>query len=94
MLIAGDLHHSVLKRGEFQTARVHSFNDSGAEFALLLAGKYHPAGPYGPYAYCDSGRPAVDCCLAADATAACSCGSGKPFQECCSVLAEVTASNP
>jgi len=89
VFVAGDLFHTVLKRGEFRTSRVHTFNDSGPEFAQLVAGTLHPVSQYGPCT-CDSGRPYIDCCLAPYATQPCTCGSGKPFQACCSVRAEVS----
>jgi SEC-C motif len=88
VFVAGDLFHAVLKRGEFTTSRVHRFNDSGAEFAQLVAGTLHPVSQYGPCSFCDSGRPYVDCHLASRATQPCPCGSGKPFQACCSVRAD------
>jgi hypothetical protein len=88
VFVAGDLFHAVLKRGEFTTSRVHRFNDSGAEFAQLVAGSINPVSQYGPCPFCYSGRPYVDCCLAPYATEACPCESGKPFQACCSVRAE------
>jgi SEC-C motif len=90
VFVAGDLFHAVLKRGEFTTSRVHRFNDSGAEFAQLVAGTLHPISQHGPCSFCDSGRPYVDCHLASRATQPCPCGSGKPFQACCSVRAEVS----
>ena len=96
VFVAGDLFHAVLKRGEFTTSRVHRFNDSGAEFAQLVAGTLHPISQYGPCSYCDSGRSFVDCHLASFATQPCPCGSDKPFEACCSVRAETastTASN-
>jgi hypothetical protein len=80
VFVAGDLFHAVLKCGEFTTSRVHRFNDSGAEFAQLVAGTLHPVSQYGPCCYCDSGRPYVDCHLASRATQPCPCGSGKLFQ--------------
>ena len=96
VFVAGDLFHAVLRRGEFTSSRVHRFNDSGAEFAQLVAGTLHPISQLGPCSFCDSGRPYVDCHLAPKATQPCGCGSGKPFQTCCSVRAETastTASN-
>ena len=91
VFVAGDLFHAVLKRGEFTTSRVHRFNDSGAEFAQLVAGTLHPISQYGPCSFCDSGRPYVDCCLASLASQPCLCGSDKPFQTCCSVRAETAS---
>jgi hypothetical protein len=88
VFIAGSLFHAVLKRGQFTTSRVHTFNDSGAEFAQLVAGTLHPISQYGPCSFCDSGRPYVDCCLTSIATDPCLCGSDKPFSACCSVRAE------
>ena len=92
VFVAGDLFHAVLQRGEFRTSRVHRFNDSGAEFAQLVAGTFHPISQYGPCPHCDSGQPYVDCCLAPFATQPCQCGSGEPFQACCSVHAETAVS--
>jgi hypothetical protein len=86
VFVAGSLFHAVLKRDSFTTSRVHTFNDSGAEFAQLVSGTLHPISQYGPCSYCDSGRPFVDCCLSA--TQPCPCGSDKPFAACCSVRAE------
>jgi hypothetical protein len=97
VFVAGDLFHAVVQRGAFTTTRVHRFNDSGAEFAQLVAGTFHPISQYGPCSYCDSGRPYVDCCLASIATQPCLCESGKPFRSCCSVRAETdvtTVGNP
>jgi hypothetical protein len=94
VFVAGDLFHAVLQRGEFRTSRVHRFNDSGAEFAQLVAGTFHPISQYGPCSFCDSGRPYVDCHLASFATQPCLCGSGKPFQDCCSVRAETASTTP
>jgi hypothetical protein len=93
VFVAGDLFHAVLKRGEFTTSRVHRFNDSGTEFAQLVAGTINPVSQYGPCSFCDSGRPYVDCCLAPYATQPCPCGSGKPFQACCSVRAETVSAS-
>jgi hypothetical protein len=93
VFVAGDLFHAVLKRGEFTTSRVHRFNDSGAEFAQLVAGTLHPISQYGPCTFCDSGRPYVDCHLASFATQPCPCASDKPFQACCSVRAETAPSS-
>jgi hypothetical protein len=92
VFVAGDLYHAVLKRGEFTTTRVHRFNDSGAEFAQLVAGTLHPISQYGPCGFCDSGRPYVDCHLDSFfVTQSCPCGSDKPFQACCSVRAETVS---
>jgi hypothetical protein len=91
VFVAGDLFHAVLKRGEFSQSRVHTFNDSGAEFAQLVSGTLHPVAQYSPCSYCDSGRPFVDCHLASLATEACPCGSDKPFEACCSVRAETVS---
>src|SRR5450759_491796 len=91
VFVAGSLYHAVLRRGEFTTSRVHTFNDAGAEFAQLVAGTLHPISQYGPCSYCDSGRPFVDCHLASFATQPCPCGSDKPFEACCSVRAEIVS---
>jgi hypothetical protein len=91
--VAGSLYHAVLQRGSFAVTRVHTFNDSGAEFAQLVSGTLHPVSQWGPCSLCDSGLAYVDCHLDSFfATQSCPCGSDKPFQACCSVRADTTAS--
>lgn len=90
VFVAGDLFHTVLKRGESRTTRVHTFNDSGPEFAQIVAGTLHPLSQNGPCP-CDSGRAYIDCCLAPYATQSCTCGSGQLFAACCSVRASEPA---
>lgn len=84
--VGGDVIHTVLRRGEATSRRVHRFNDAGAEFARMMAGSLHPVSQAGA-CDCGSGRRFVDCCLAEIADEPCPCQSGKVFAACCSITA-------
>jgi hypothetical protein len=86
VIVAGDVFHTRLGRGEITTRRVHRFADSGEEFAEMISGTQHPQAQMAA-CWCESGESYGDCHLAeryADGHT-CDCGSGKVFSECCSV---------
>lgn len=85
--VSGSLWLSTLKRGEFSSRRVHTWDDSGDNFRRMVAGSHHPISQAAPCCYCDSGLRGRDCCLArANAEhGSCLCGSGKPFEVCCRI---------
>ncbi|MCF6507372.1 SEC-C domain-containing protein [Blastococcus sp. MG754426] len=88
--VGGDVMLTALRRGESTTRRIHTFNDSGSDFARMMAGSLHPMSQASA-CECDSGRRFVDCCLAAIADEPCPCQSGKVFAACCSINADMSA---
>ncbi|MDP9430532.1 MAG: SEC-C metal-binding domain-containing protein [Actinomycetota bacterium] len=84
--VGGDVIHTTLRRGESSSRRVHRFNDSGPEFARMMAGSLHPVSQAAA-CDCGSGRSFVDCCLAQIADEPCPCQSGARFAACCSIAA-------
>jgi uncharacterized protein YchJ len=79
-----------VRRGEATNRRVYTFDDSGPEFACMMAGSLHPISQAGP-CECNSGRRFVDCCLAAIHAEPCPCQSGQTFARCCSITADDSA---
>lgn len=82
--VGGDVIHTTLRVGEAANRQIHRFNDSGAEFARMMAGSLHPVSQLAA-CDCGSGDRYVDCCLAAIAEEPCPCQSGTTFAHCCSV---------
>ncbi len=82
--VGGDVRHTILTPGAVSDARIHAFDDTGAEFEQMVAGSYHPIAQAAP-CQCGSGTAYVDCCLAPLADQPCSCGSGQVFADCCRV---------
>jgi len=62
--IGGDLHHTHLEVGKATVRKVHTFNDTGDEFARLVAGTEHPIALASP-CLCGSGAPFEGCCYVA-----------------------------
>lgn len=89
--VAGDVVHTTLRVGEVHQRRVHTFDDSGEEFAQVVAGTLHPLGQLAACAWCDSGHPFIDCCLAETLDKPCPCRSGRLFEACCSIHADQPA---
>lgn len=88
-IVGGDVHYTVIRRGSWSIKRIHTFNDSGAEFARMVEGTLHPLSQNAP-CRCDSGRRYIDRCLAGMLDQACPCGSGQAFRSCCSIDARHT----
>jgi hypothetical protein len=88
--VGGDVIHTTVRVGSSTNRRIHTFADSGAEFAQMMAGTLHPISQAGP-CECGSGKRYVDCCLRDMADEPCPCRSEKTFADCCSVNADVTA---
>ncbi len=61
VIVAGDVFHTRLSRGEVATRRVHRFNDSGEEFAKMLRWTLHPTALAEP-CLCESGNTYGECC--------------------------------
>lgn len=87
MYVGGDVIHTRLERGLATQRRIHTFDDTGEEFARMMAGSLHPAGQLGACS-CGSGRRLVECCLEAIYADPCPCGSGSRFADCCRVTVE------
>lgn len=60
VIVAGDVFHTRIARGEVATRRVHRFNDSGKEYAKMLSGTLHPTALAAP-CWCESGATFGDC---------------------------------
>lgn len=87
--VAGKVIHTRLERGAVTTRVIHEFDDSGEEFARLIAWSHHPQAQMA-VCHCGSGLTYRDCHLAewyADGRT-CACGSGNPFDGCCRVASE------
>lgn len=86
VIVAGDVFHTRLERGEVTTKRVHRFNDSGDEFQTMVSGTQHPQAQL-EACWCESGQTYQDCHLAAYYADghSCDCGSGRAFEGCCMV---------
>lgn len=84
-LVAGQLQHTRIKRGLVTTRTVHTFDDSGEEFAQIVRGTLHPVAQLGLCPWCDSGKRNIDCCLRESFGNPCLCGSGRTIAECCLV---------
>lgn len=65
ILLGGSLYRTTLGRGMVVQQRIHDFDDSGEEFAQIIAGSRHPAAATLP-CLCESGQPFEKCCM--DAT--------------------------
>lgn len=85
--VAGSLIHTRLEVGAATQRRVHTFDDTGEEFAEIVRYSLHPLGQAGP-CFCGSGGRLIDCCLAELSPKPCPCGSGTVFEECCRVREE------
>ena len=85
--VAGALHLTTVERGKITTEHVHTFDDSGEEFANIIRGSAHPQSQLGPCP-CGSGKTFLSCHLEPLLDDACTCGSGEPFRGCCMVSAE------
>lgn len=88
--VGGHLHLTTLQRGRIATEQVHTFDDSGEEFAAMIRGTAHPQAQLGACP-CASGKRYVDCHLVPLLDKPCTCGSGRTFADCCRVSAEDTA---
>jgi hypothetical protein len=60
VVVAGDVFHTRLARGEVATRRVHRFNDSGDEFAQMVRWTEHPQA-LAATCWCDSGATFGEC---------------------------------
>ncbi len=60
VLVAGDVFHTRLSRGEAHTRRIHTFDDSGVEFQKMIAGTYHPQA-LAADCWCESGLAYGNC---------------------------------
>lgn len=61
VLVGGELHYTRLEVGKQSIRRVHTFDDEGDEFALMVAGTQHPLSLASP-CLCGSGVLAGECC--------------------------------
>lgn len=87
VIVAGDVFHTRIGRGEVTTQRIHSYDDSfqSEDFQAMVAGTQHPLGQLLP-CICGSGTRALECHLADQLDEICGClRSGKTFRECCAV---------
>lgn len=85
IFIAGQLIHTRLERGTVTSQVVHTFDDTGEEFAEMVRHTSHPLGQVQP-CWCGSGRRFIDCHLADSLTEPCGCRSGQEFGNCCAVV--------
>jgi hypothetical protein len=83
--VAGSLYITRMKRGSIRTNRLHAFNDTGEELRQLVTASHHPVAQISPCGDCESGLPALDCCLKEELGDPCGCHSGKTFGDCCLV---------
>lgn len=83
--VAGSLYVTRMRPGAIRTNRVYTFDDTGEELRRLVAGSRHPLGQINPCGFCDSGLPALDCCLVNQLDEPCECLSGHTFRDCCMV---------
>ncbi|QWC85528.1 hypothetical protein KLP28_01730 [Nocardioidaceae bacterium] len=79
--IGGRILLTKISPGRIATRTVHTFSDQpgGTDFRKLIARSLHPDNLHGP-CRCDSGRPALGCCV--DPGQPCLCGSGQSLGEC------------
>lgn len=61
VIVAGDVFHTVIKRGSAHTERIHRFDDGGDEFQWMLRGTEHPLAQTLECG-CGSGRVYGECC--------------------------------
>ena len=83
--VAGPLFITRMKPGSIRVNKLLKFNDTGEELRQLLTESHHPLAQINPCSWCDSGLPALDCCLRDDLDDPCGCSSGKTFGDCCVV---------
>ncbi len=91
--VGGHVFLSTLTRDSFTARRVHTFNDTGAEYAAMLAGTLHPLGQAGPCP-CGSDLRLIDCCASHLRDQPCPCGFGERFADCCSIDAGTHTTAP
>ncbi|GMA24683.1 hypothetical protein GCM10025864_24420 [Luteimicrobium album] len=84
VLVGGDLWLTTINSDGIATKKIHAFNDSGAEFAEVMAGGLHPQVQLGP-CRCGSGKTYLECCLVPELDEPCPCESGKTLRQCCAV---------
>lgn len=84
LVIGGDIIHTVLERDRVTSTKIHTFDDTGEEFAQIVRGSDHPISQLGP-CRCGSGRTYLECHLAKHRDEPCDCSSGKKFRDCCMV---------
>jgi hypothetical protein len=85
--VGGVLHLTTVERGKVTTEQVHTFDDSGQEFADMITGTAHPQAQLGP-CRCGSGKRYIACHLEPLLDKPCTCGSGKTFADCCRVTVD------
>jgi hypothetical protein len=83
--VGGSLYITRMKRGSVRTNRLHTFNDTGDELRQLVTASHHPVAQISACGECESGLPALDCCLREELGDPCDCRSGKAFGDCCVV---------
>lgn len=81
VFIGGDVWHTRLERGQVTQSRIHSFDDTGDEFATMVAGTLHPLAQLGPCP-CGADR-AASACHPLPTGDPCPCGTGELFGVCC-----------
>ncbi len=80
--VGGDVTHTRLERGTVISKRIHTYNDTGEEFARMVEGTAHPVALARP-CHCGSGIPFGECHISNLLTKPCYCESGKTFGDCC-----------
>lgn len=92
VMVGGDLIYGRIDQHTCYTRKVPLFDDTGEEFASMVAGSDHPVAQRAACSYCDSGKPANACCLPRFADEPCGCmRPGATFGECCYVPPEPAA---
>jgi hypothetical protein len=86
VFVGGDVFLTSLERGSITQRKIHTFDDSGDEFRLMVAGTAHPLGQLGDCT-CGSGQM-MALCHQYKPNEPCACMSGQPFRACCSVTPE------
>ena len=84
VLVAGQVFHTRLGRGEVATRRVHDFATDGEELLTMVRNTRHPLGQM-QECWCESGKAFRDCHLRCAWEEPCGCGSGETFEVCCMV---------
>jgi hypothetical protein len=87
VFVGGDVFLTRLERGSISQRKIHTFDDSGEEFRLMVAGTAHPVAQLGP-CECGSGEVAEACHPYMPPEEPCTCRSGAPWQGCCRVTDE------
>lgn len=80
--VGGDVLHTRLERGAVVTRRIHTYDDTGEEFAKMVEGTAHPVA-LARDCYCGSGIPFGECHVSDLRAKPCYCESGRPFGQCC-----------